>query len=288
MLIGTGADEDFYHDWNGAQLSNAKSIGYLSTHFVVTTNKLVKKDPSSDFIAEANFALPVGLERRLREMYGQIQSVPEARDKVKIAFTEWLFWAEEDKSPRYDNMGGAITNAGFLNMLMRVADIVPVSDMTGTIYFGGIWKERGRVFGVPAYWAFRMYSNADAARPVEITANSEKYDVEQGSTRLPKIQDVPYLDVVAALNDSGDTLTLFCVNRHLTRDIPTNISISGFKPASEAAALSLYATSIFEKNDEVAPEAVHPQESSTRLNGSRLNFTFRHESVTVLTLHQAK
>lgn len=287
ILIGTGADEDFYHDWNAAQLANADAIAYLSTHFVVTGNHVVRKDPSEDFLAEANFALPVGLERKLREMYGQIQSVAESRDKVKIAFTEWLFGGETESGPRYDNMGGAIETAGFLNMLMRVADFVPVSDMTGTIYFGGIWKERSRVFGVPAYWAFRMYSNADVARPVETKTNSETYSVEQGSTRLPNISDVPYLDVVAALNDSDNKLTLFCVNRHLTRDIAANISISGFTPAAEATAQTLYAESIFEKNDELKPEAVHPRESSATVRGSQLYFTFRHESVTVLTLNRA-
>ncbi len=221
-------------------------------------------------------------------MHEQIQTVPAARDKVKIAFTEWLFGGESESAPRYDNMGGAITNAGFLNMLMRVADFVPVSDMTGTIYFGGIWKERSRVFGVPAYWAFRMYSNTDATRPVEITTNSPKYNVEQGSNRLPKIPDVPYLDVVAALNSSGDTMTMFCVNRHLSRDITTDISISGFKPAGQVAAESLYGSSIYEKNDEVTPDAIHPRSSTVNVNGSQLDFTFRHESVTVLKLHRAK
>lgn len=288
VLIATGADEDFYHDWNAAQLGNSDSIGYISTHFVVRTNEVERQHPTADFLAEANFALPVGLERKLREMYGQIQSVPEARDKVKIAFTEWLFGGEDQEGPRYDNMGGAIGNAGFLNMLMRVSDIVPISDMTGTIYFGGIWKERGQVFGVPSYWAFRMYANAEASRPVEIITDSAKYSVQEGSTRLPNIPDVPYLDVVAALNDAGDILSLFCVNRHLTRDIATKISIQGFKPADGATAQVLFATSIFEKNDEVTPEAVIPKEKSVKLDGSVLKFTFRHESVTVLTVHRRK
>jgi alpha-N-arabinofuranosidase len=288
ILIGTGADEDFYHDWNAAQLSNADSFRYLSTHFVVTTDEVLRKDPSPDFLAEATFALPVGLERKLREMYGQIQSVPGARDNIKIAFTEWLFWTKSDKSPRYDNLGGAIASAGFLNMLMRAADIVPISDMTGTLYFGGIWKARGRAFGVPSYWAFRMYSNADATRPVEVATDSPKYNVEEGSKRIPNIPDVPYLDVVAALNDLGDTLTLFCVNRHLTSDISARLTIDGFKPAAGASAQSLYADSIFEKNDEVSPEAIAPQVSNPRWEGTHLDFTFRRASVTVLTLHSAK
>ena len=180
-------------------------------------------------------------------------------------------------------MGGAVGTAGLLNMLLRNADIVPISDMTGIIEFGGIWKKRGRVFGVPAYWVFHMYSNADATRLVETQSDGEKYDVDQGSTRLPKIADVPYLDVVAALNSSGNKLTLFCVNRHLTRDLETKINLAGFRPKS-ATAQSIFAGSIYEKNDEVEPEHIHPQETSIPVASPELRYTFRHESVTVIEL----
>ena len=98
ILIGTGGDEDFYSGWNAAQLANASSLNYLSTHFVVTVTDLVDKKPTDDFMTLANFALPVGLERKLRDMYGQIQSVPEARDRLKIAFTEWLFGAKTTRA----------------------------------------------------------------------------------------------------------------------------------------------------------------------------------------------
>ena len=86
------------------------------------------------------------------------------RDKVHIAFTEWLFislrWQQHSDAPRYDNMGGAIGTAGFFNMLMQNASIVPISDMTGIIEFAGIWKKRGRVYGTPSYYTFRLYSTA--------------------------------------------------------------------------------------------------------------------------------
>jgi alpha-N-arabinofuranosidase len=283
-LIATGGDPDVFHDWNAVQLSNPlDTFNYLSTHFVVTTNSVQTPHPSPDFIAKATFALPIELERRLRSMHQQFLDSP-GREKVKTAFTEWLFWSSEDQfSPRYDNMGGAIGTAGFLNMLLRTADIVPISDMTGIIEFGGIWKKRGRVFGVPSYWVFRMYSNADAVRLVETQSNGQTYDVDQGSTRLPKIGNVPYLDVVAALNNSGNKLTLFCVNRHLTRDMETKINLAGFRP-TKATAHSIFAESIYEKNNETDAEHIHPQETSFPLASPEFKYTFRHESVTVIEL----
>jgi alpha-N-arabinofuranosidase len=288
VLIGTGGDEDFYRDWNAAQLKNPSALNYLSTHFVVTTTEVQKKTPSLDFLALASFALPVGLETKLHEMYEQIQSSREARNNVKIAFTEWLFWAQADNAVRYDNMGGAVDAAGFLNMLMRTADIVPLADMTGIISFGGIQKERSKVFGAPAYWAFRMYSNADATTPVETHVHVEKYNLEGGSARLPNIPEVPYLDVVAALNDSGDTLTLFCVNRHLSRDISTAISISGFTASLGTSAQTLYAPSLYMKNDETNPEAIRPVETSVNVEAGKIEVTFRPASVTVIALRKSR
>lgn len=282
-LITTGGDPDWYPDWNAAQLASAPgAFEYLSTHFVVGSERMVKANPSPDFIAHAMFALPVELERRLREMRKQIVSKLGANGPVKIAFTEWLFWGPDDSFPRCDNLGGAIATGGFLNMLMRVADFVPISDMTGIVEFGGIWKKRSRVFGVPAYWVFNMYSNADAAQPVETRVDVEDYTVEQGSARLPDIANVPYLDVIAALNDSGDKLTLFCVNRHLSRDITARIDIKGFEHEADVTATALYSQSIYDKNDEVNPEAIRPRPSTFTTGSGLFDYTFRPTSVTVI------
>jgi alpha-N-arabinofuranosidase len=169
-------------------------------------------------------------------------------------------------------------------MLLRNADIVPVSDITGIIEFGGIWKKRGRVFGVPAYWVFQLYSNADLNRLVETHSNVPTYDIQEGSTRLPRIAGVPYLDVVAALNSSATKLTLFCVNRHLTQDVETRIEISGFRP-TQARARSVFAESIYEKNDENQPQHIYPRETSLTGVSADFKYTFRHESVTVIELN---
>lgn len=124
-------------------------------------------------MAQASLALAVGLERLLRELKTQIDEIPRMRDRVKIAFTEWLFHGPDDRVPRFANMGGALLAAGFLNTLIRVADFTPVAKMTGRIEFGGIWQKRGQVYGVPAYWAFRMDSNAEISTPVAVRTTVE-------------------------------------------------------------------------------------------------------------------
>ena len=168
-------------------------------------------------------------------------------------------------------------------MVLRNADIVPISDMTGIIEFGGIWKKRSRAYGTPAYYAFSLYSNSGVSQLVSTVTRGETYDVHDGITRLPEILNVPYLDVVAALNKAKDTVTLFCVNRDLARDLSADISVRGFVPVN-ARVQTLYSLSIYDQNDETRPEAVHPHSEPLTINSQELLYTFRHESVTVIQL----
>ena len=282
-LIATGQDPDHFESWNAAQLQNAPTaFNFLSTHFVVRTAEVVRPQPSREFIAQAAMALPAGLERQLRAMKRQIDSDPKAKGRVSIAFTEWLFAAPSNTAPMYDNLGGALCAAGFLNMLMRVSDFTPVSDMTGLIEFGGIWQKKGRVFGAPAYWAFRMYSTADATRLVRSQVSVELYDIDEGVRRIPAIHSVPYLDVVAALNQDGSKLTLFCVNRHLTSEVRANARISGFMP-STARAQQL-SGDLYAVNDDANPDAIVPKPVSVQLEAGRFGYAFPSKSITVIEL----
>ncbi|MFT4114342.1 alpha-L-arabinofuranosidase C-terminal domain-containing protein, partial [Silvibacterium sp.] len=287
-LIATGQDPDHFEQWNAAQLTNpAGTFDELSTHFVVTTDQTVKRNPSADFLAQATFALPVQLGRQLRLAQQQIDANPAFAHKAHIAFTEWLFNGRRPDAPRYSNMAGALAAAGLLNMLMENADVVPISDMTGIMEFAGIWKKRSQVYATPAYYAFQMYAAADATTPVTVTSNAGSYAVKDGITRLPNIADVSYLDIVAAKNDAGDTLTLFVVNRHLTRDMATDVDVQGFAASGNAQVKTLDAPSLYNENTEMMPQAVVPKDSAVAVKGGRLHTVFPHESVTVITLRKS-
>jgi alpha-L-arabinofuranosidase len=287
-LIATGQDPDVYQKWNTAQLSNPpNSFSFLSTHFVVnTTERTQSKSATPDAVAEDTFALPVELGRRLKAMQSQIDQT-EFRNKAHLAFTEWLLVCCDEKkaeAPRYDNMGGAVVAGGFFNMLIQNAEIVPISDMTGIIEFAGIWKKRGHLFGTPSYYTFRLYSTADLDTAVAVETTSGHYDVHNGIRRLPEISAVPYLDVVAVMNKSGDRLTIFGVNRQLNRDTPATISLAGFDAKRNGTVESLAADSIYEGNDEARPDSIKPVESTVEVLNSQVQYTFRHESVTRIEL----
>jgi alpha-L-arabinofuranosidase len=114
----------------------------------------------------------------------------------------------------------------------------------------------------------------------------ETYDIAAGNNRIPEILAVPYLDVVAALSENRDRLTLFCVNRDERRDREAKIRVAGFRAAARAQIETLAGDSIHQANDEMRPEAVRPVESSAAA-GSAFEYTFPRGSVTVMVLRAA-
>jgi len=283
-LIATGQDEDHYRDWNAVQLASPQNtFQYLSTHFVVTDDQIQLSNPSDDFIALSTFALPVGLEQRLKEMTEQIQQ-SDHKD-ARIAFTEWLFVSGRHPAPGFNNMGGAIDTAGFLNMLLRNSQSVPISDMTGILEFGGIWKKREQVYGAPGYWVLRSYAEQKPSHLVPSESDAPLYSVEHGVGRLPHVENVPWLELVAATDASQDHLIFYCVNRSLTRDFLAAIQIDGFVPKSLAEAKTITAPSIYTENSEVDPQAVEAVASQIKV-GRSLEYVFPHASVVVIRLER--
>jgi alpha-N-arabinofuranosidase len=281
-LIATGADEDFFHDWNAQQLSTPPdTFNFLSTHFVV--NDFVQLPHASDqFRTQAALALPWGLADRMQAIRKQIAA--SGRPDVKVAFTEWLMISDSHTGPNFSNFGGALFAGGFLNMVMRNSDAVGVSDMTGILDFAGIVKKHGQAYGTPAYWALRAYSSVHPQQLLDVQSDTPTYTISHGIQRLPEIPNTPYLDVVAATSTDGKSILLFCVNRHLTHAIAAEIDLStlGIK-ASTAHVSTLTAENILVENDEVHPNEVAPVLRSEPFT-SHLSHTFPSRSITVIQI----
>ena len=282
-LIATGADEDHFHDWNAAQLTNPPgTFDFLSTHFVVG-DEVQMHNSSAQFRTMASLALPIGLEKQMHAIHEQIQQSPH-RDHVNTAFTEWLMISNSRTGANFTNTGGALFAGGFLNMIIRNSEIVPISDMTGIMEFGGIWSKRGQVYGAPAYWVLREYANAQPRTLLTVQSNSPAYSVANGVRRLPEIANVPYLDVVAAESRDGKSLILFCVNRHLTQSLTASFDFASLgNQASSAKITTLAADSILAENDENDPNQVKPVTHTEAVHGA-FTHKFPNASVTVIEI----
>ncbi len=288
LIFATGADIDFYREWNAALINqDGPKLKYLTTHFVVGMDRVVDKAAGRDFVWKADLAVPVGVGRALALLRAQINSNPVTRDRVKLAYTEWLFAAPRHSLyPRWSNLGGALVAAGWMNMLLEHADFVPVSDMTGLVEFAGIHKRRGRVFVTPQYWTFWLYSHFAGDTPVSTHTTVREYDIERGVSRVPNIPGVPWLDVLATKDSHRHDLALFVVNRSWKQAIPATINLRDFNPAEEAIVQTLTADSLLAQNDEIHPDRVQPRKTALRLSGEELHYAFPPRSLSVLIIQQ--
>ena len=283
-LIATGADPDHFASWDAVQLKQpAGTFGYLSTHFVVG-DRVMMAHPAPDFSTMAALALPVGLAERLHAIRAQAQAAD--RPAVKVAFTEWLMVSHDGTGPNFDNMGGALFTGGFLNMILRNVDVVPISDMTGIMEFAGIWQRKGQVYASPAYYVLRDYATEAPKTLLDARMTAgPAYSVTQGNERIPEIKDVPYLDVTAALSADGRRLLLFCVNRHLTEGMAAKFDLSalGVRAGARATLHVLEADSIRSRNSAERPDAVVPEDSTEAVQAEWAH-TFPAASVTVVSV----
>ena len=97
------------------------------------------------------------------------------------------------------------------------------------------------------------------------------------------VENVPYVDVTAALSADKKRLTVFCVNRSLTQDVPAHISLGSFKSRQKASVTQLYGVSRYVMNDEVEPNRGTPLVSSVDVTEDKpVTLVLPHEGVTVL------
>lgn len=169
-------------------------------------------------------------------------------------------------------------------MLMRNADVISISDMTGILEFGGIWKKREQVYGAPAYWVLRSFAGAHPHTLLAVASDSPTYTISKGITRLPEIAGVPYLDTVAAETEDKSKIVLFCVNRHLTRPERATIDLRALGLTKGTARVTvIQAENILSENDEEEPDRISPRSQTLHFVGD-LNYTFPNASVVIIEI----
>lgn len=291
-IIATGEVPPAGDRWNQAQLAlPPNTFDELSLHMIFGMNHPALDTATPDFIAAAAYATPIGIGMDLDKVRSTIDAGSNARGKVHLAITEWLFNSKgygernfTDEAPSWRNEGGAVLAAGFLNTVLRHADSVDIADMTGLMEFAGIWKRREQVYAVPAFYAFQMYTVVKGDTVLPLTTDSGAYSVRQGIQQYETLDAIPFLDIVATRSADTRTVTFLCVNRNLEQDTPTIFDLGALQVIGPVQLQQIKATSRYERNDEVEPRHIAPESSWITPSGSRLSIVLPHESVTVIRL----
>lgn len=128
--------------WNEAQLGlPVGTFQDLSLHTIYDMNRTALDSATPQFVAAANYAAPISIGMLVDKAAAQIAASP-MRGTVHLAITEWLFNSKgygernfTNEAPSWMNQGGAVLAASFLNAVLRRADSVHITDMTGLMEF---------------------------------------------------------------------------------------------------------------------------------------------------------
>ena len=288
-LIATGADIDFYKDWNGALIGQAgPQLDLISTHLVIGMQPGEQQRAGADraFTHAADLAVPVGVGRQLDQMRGQLAADARTAGRVKLAFTEWQFWSPDPDDPRFTNLGGAINSAAFLTMLARRSDFVPLSNMSNLVHFAGIHRQRGQTFVTPSYHVLSLYRRAAGSRVLGSTVRTPMYDVREGNRRVPTITDVPLVEALPLLSAGGDTLRLYVVNRSVDGTYPVVIDLDGFTARSGGRVEVLSADSLSAANTPEHPTQVGIRTAGFQRTDGQIRYVLPAHSVSLIELRR--
>ncbi|MDF2959429.1 MAG: alpha-L-arabinofuranosidase domain protein [Paenibacillus sp.] len=212
---------------------------------------------------------------------------------VKLAVTEYttMYYPNTIRKglPMEHTLEAAVANAANLNEFIRRADMIEVGSYSDLVngWLGGCirvgdhyadqyrgklpgWSGKSQtVYGTPTYHMMKLYANRDIAHVVQSRAECGIFEVPNGSKRFQlELNHLPVLDVVSCINESGDTLTLFAVNRGL-ETVETEIGIESFRIDPDVKVWEISGddyeaiNSVFEPERIIARTEVMPVETET-------------------------
>lgn len=210
-----------------------------------------------DAVYHAMLAAPKLIARNLRSVADTIDRyAPAGRaSKIGIAVTEWGPAFRFDLNSRWvdhvKTLGSALFAASAMKTFIesprvQVANFQLLNDFS---VYGAIGSDNTdfplNPHWIPTarYYAFQLYTKHFGDRLVRSTADGPTFD-SPAVGFVDAVNDAPYLDVVASLNDDGSRLYLIGINKHFDKPIETTITLDGFEPASGATAWTLNGTGL--------------------------------------------
>ncbi len=218
----------------------------------------------------------------------------KSRRPVYIAWDEYNVWyrarsgddvvgnrALEEKY----NLEDALVIAGFLNCFVRNADIVKMANMAQLVnVIAPIFTEGDELFLQTIYYPLQMYANNMKGESLDVFVDSPTYNTaprfslgdNEASTHL---QDVPYLDVTAALD--GDQLVICVLNRHKDNAISTEIICQQGEFTGPVEVYEINGPDIKSENDFDKINVQTVRKDDLKKPGASFEFSFPAHSVTM-------
>ena len=298
QLLGCGYGNEPNSDWNHTLIENAGTRLRCITDHILTGGS-VNADTDPVELYHAFMGYPSVLEGRYRALETTMRRAGLV--EPHLAITELQLFAHfqgEGKPggrltpatmPRPDTIAEALSLTTIVNTCIRLGRFVELLTHSATVnHGGGLRKERERVYANPVHHAHAMGHTLAGGTPVALRLACETFATQHAFAHIPPLAQVPVIDPMAVLTESGDLVVTLVHRSGDCGPIELTIDLEGFRAHQRAEQVTLAGETWFDRNTREAPEKIVPRRTQLTLGAeTRLVLTLAPFSISQVTFHEA-
>jgi alpha-L-arabinofuranosidase len=239
-------------------------------------------------------ALNLSMEKQIAESLAvcdMVRGHKRSPKKLWLSFDEWNVWYRTTGGDNVDgqrkeaphlleevyNLEDALLVGGLVNSLIRNADRVKIACLAQLInVIAPIMTDANGLFRQTIYYPYSWGLQFAKGDVLNLLVDSSTYDV-------PGMDRVSHVDVAGSLDHSAGKLSLFLLNRDLSKSHDVEIVWEDAAPARLIASSILTGDDLKASNSFAAPQRVAPQSFSVSAgSGGRTKFELPPRSYTVV------
>ena len=276
-----------YLEWDREVLEQCyEYVDGLSLHRYFGNNKNDTGGDSTKFVA-----LNLSMERQIAETLSvcdMVRGHKRSPKKLWLSFDEWNVWyrANDGDGHRAEaphlleeiyDLEDALLVGGLINTLIRNADRVKIACLAQLInVIAPIMTNADGLFRQTIYYPYAWALQYAKGTVLNLAVDSPTYEV-------PGLDKVPYLDIVATLDERAGTVTLFALNRDLSKPQKVELQWQDQSPSKPTTGSLLTGDDLKASNSFAAPQRVSPQSFTVPAGkGTRIEFELPARSYVVM------
>ena len=293
QLIACGSSGPFmptYLEWDREVLEQCYDyVDGLSLHRYFTNSKEDTGGDSSKFLA-----MNLSMERQIAETLAvcdMVRGHKRSPKKLWLSFDEWNVWyrartgdavnGHEQEAPHLleevYNLEDALLVGGLINSLIRNADRVKIACLAQLInVIAPIMTNSNGLLRQTIYYPYSWALQLARGSVLNLQVDSPGYEVSG-------MGQVPYLDVAGTVSSEDGKISLFVLNRDLSKAHAVEVNWQDKAPSQALSAVLLTGDDLKAFNSFDTPQRVSPRTlDKPSIAGGRAKFEVPPRSYTVI------
>ncbi len=303
QLIACGSSGTFmptYLAWDREVLEECyDQVDGLSLHAYYGNTTELSGNSAARYLA-----MNLDMDRHIHEVAAvcdYVQGLQRSSKRLWLSFDEWNVWYRARDGQATDgrgtvaprlleevyNLEDALLVGGFVNTLLRNSDRIRVACLAQLVNVIAplVTNDQG-VLRQSTYYPYAWALRYAKGRVLDLRVESDTYPITAAGLQadFARTAEVPFLDVVATLDEPAHQAAVLVLNRDLTNERELSVEWGDVVPKRVLACETLTGPDLKAFNTFDAPRRVAPQALPAPTAGGRMTLTLPPRSYTVVHL----